>query len=103
MVYGLIFVLFFYYMDLAPSVGIVVFAQALLRVFEYGFNKPSREIIYSQLNKRDRYKSTVFIDTFVTRFGDLSGSIFMGLGKIASISIMLYANDSYSICRYYFL
>ena len=70
-----------------PSVGVVVFSQALLRVFEYGFNKPSREIIYSQLNKKDRYKSTVFIDTFVTRFGDLTGSLFVGLGKVAAISI----------------
>jgi AAA family ATP:ADP antiporter len=87
MVYGLLFVLVFLLYGLIPSVGIVVFAQALLRVFEYGFNKPSREIIYSQLNKSDRYKSTVFIDTFVTRFGDLSGSIFMGIGKIASISV----------------
>ena len=26
--------------------------SSLLRVFEYGFNKPSREIIYSQLKKR---------------------------------------------------
>jgi AAA family ATP:ADP antiporter len=86
-VYGLLFVLVFLLYGLIPSVGIVVFAQALLRVFEYGFNKPSREIIYSQLNKSDRYKSTVFIDTFVTRFGDLSGSIFMGIGKIASISV----------------
>ena len=87
MVYGLLFVLVFLLYGLIPSVGIVVFAQALLRVFEYGFNKPSREIIYSQLNKSDRYKSTVFIDTFVTRLGDLSGSIFMGIGKIASISV----------------
>jgi AAA family ATP:ADP antiporter len=87
MVYGLLFVLVFLLYGLITSVGIVVFAQALLRVFEYGFNKPSREIIYSQLNKSDRYKSTVFIDTFVTRFGDLSGSIFMGIGKIASISV----------------
>ena len=60
---------------------IVVFAQALLRVFEYGFNKPSREIIYSQLEKEDRYKSTVFIDTFVTRFGDLTGSFLWVLEK----------------------
>jgi AAA family ATP:ADP antiporter len=50
-VYGLLFVIVFLLYGLAPSVGIVVFAQALLRVFEYGFNKPSREIIYSQLNK----------------------------------------------------
>jgi AAA family ATP:ADP antiporter len=86
-IYGLLFVVVFLLYGLAPSVGIVVFAQALLRVFEYGFNKPSREIIYSQLKKADRYKSTVFIDTFVTRFGDLSGSIFMGIGKMASIGV----------------
>jgi AAA family ATP:ADP antiporter len=86
-IYGLLFVVVFLLYGLAPSVGMVVFAQALLRVFEYGFNKPSREIIYSQLKKADRYKSTVFIDTFVTRFGDLSGSIFMGIGKMASIGV----------------
>jgi ATP/ADP translocase len=58
-----------------------------LRVFEYGFNKPAREIVYSQLRKGDRYKSTVFIDTFITRFGDLSGSIFMGIGKVIFTSV----------------
>ena len=88
-VYGFLFIIVFLLYGLMPSVGIVVFAQALLRVFEYGFNKPSREIIYSQLEKEDRYKSTVFIDTFVTRFGDLTGSLFMGLGKIVGISVSL--------------
>ena len=88
-VYGFLFIIVFLLYGLAPSVGVVVFAQALLRVFEYGFNKPSREIIYSQLEKEDRYKSTVFIDTFVTRFGDLTGSIFMGFGKIAALSVSL--------------
>tara|TARA_B100001287_G_C22673680_1_gene526567 strand:- start:1378 stop:2610 length:1233 start_codon:yes stop_codon:yes gene_type:complete len=86
-IYGLLFIVVFLLYGLMPSVGVVVFSQALLRVFEYGFNKPSREIIYSQLKKKDRYKSTVFIDTFVTRFGDLTGSLFVGLGKIAAISI----------------
>ena len=70
-----------------PSVAIVVLCQTLLRVFEYGFNKPAREIAYSQLRKGDRYKSTVFIDTFITRFGDLSGSIFMGIGKVIFTSV----------------
>ena len=88
-VYGFLFIIVFLLYGLMPSVGVVVFAQALLRVFEYGFNKPSREIIYSQLEKEDRYKSTVFIDTFVTRFGDLTGSLFMGLGKIVGISLSL--------------
>ena len=86
-VYGLLFIVVFLLYGLIPSVGVVVFSQALLRVFEYGFNKPSREIIYSQLKKKDRYKSTVFIDTFITRFGDLTGSLFVGLGKVAAISI----------------
>ena len=86
-VYGLLFIVVFLLYGLMPSVGVVVFSQALLRVFEYGFNKPSREIIYSQLKKNDRYKSTVFIDTFVSRFGDLTGSLFVGLGKILTISI----------------
>ena len=63
-----------------------VFAQAFLRVFEYGFNKPTREIIYSQLKKDDRYKSSVFIDTFITRFGDLTGSMFMGISKLTAIT-----------------
>jgi AAA family ATP:ADP antiporter len=87
--YGILFIVVFLLYGLAPSVAVVVFSQALLRVFEYGFNKPSREIIYSQLSKKDRYKSTVFIDTFITRFGDLTGSIFVGIGKFAAISITI--------------
>tara|TARA_B100000780_G_C21065867_1_gene428579 strand:+ start:65 stop:1303 length:1239 start_codon:yes stop_codon:yes gene_type:complete len=85
--YGFLFVMVFLLYGLVPSIGVVVFAQAVLRIFEYGFNKPSREIIYSELNKTDRYKSSVFIDTFVTRFGDLTGSLFMGIGKVTSIAI----------------
>ena len=88
-IYGILFIVVFLLYGLAPSVVVVVFSQALLRVFEYGFNKPSREIIYSQLGKKDRYKSTVFIDTFITRFGDLTGSIFVGVGKFAAISISI--------------
>ena len=62
-VYGLLFIVVFLLYGLMPSVGVVVFSQALLRVFEYGFNKPSREIIYSQLKKKDRYKSTCLLYT----------------------------------------
>ena len=86
-IYGVLFSLVFILYGFFPSVAIVVLCQTLLRVFEYGFNKPAREIAYSQLRKGDRYKSTVFIDTFITRFGDLSGSIFMGIGKVIFISV----------------
>ena len=86
-VYGILFIGVFSLYGFLPSVAVVVFCQTLLRVFEYGFNKPAREIAYSQLEKKDRYKTTVFIDTFMTRFGDLSGSIFMGIGKSIFLTI----------------
>ena len=85
--YGILFALVFFTYGFYPSVGVVIFAQLFLRVFEYGFNKPSREIVYSELDKNNRYKSSVFIDTFISRFGDLSGSIFMGIGKFFGIAI----------------
>jgi len=86
-IYGMLFYCVFLVYGFFPSVMAVIICQSLLRVFEYGFNKPSREIVYSELKKNDRFKTTVFIDTFITRFGDLSGSIFMGIGKIIFTSI----------------
>ena len=86
-IYGMLFSFVFLVYGFFPSVMTVIICQSLLRVFEYGFNKPSREIVYSELKKNDRFKTTVFIDTFITRFGDLTGSIFMGIGKIIFTSI----------------
>ena len=88
-IYGALFVVVFLLYGFYPSVGVVVISQAILRVFEYAFNKPSREIVYSGLEKNDRYKSSVFIDTFLTRFGDLTGSIYIGIGKFLGIGIGL--------------
>jgi AAA family ATP:ADP antiporter len=86
MTYGFLFIVVFMLYGFMPSITIVAVATVTLRLFEYGLNKPTRETVYSTLAKNDRYKSSVFIDTFVTRFGDLSGSSFIGLGKLASIS-----------------
>ena len=85
--YGVLFTIVFLLYGFFPTVGVVVLSQALLRVFEYAFNKPSREIVYSGLDKNDRYKSSVFIDTFLTRFGDLTGSFYIGIGKLIGIGI----------------
>ena len=86
-IYGMLFSCVFLVYGFFPSVLAIIICQSLLRVFEYGFNKPSREIVYSELKKNDRFKTTVFIDTFITRFGDLTGSIFMGVGKIIFTTI----------------
>jgi AAA family ATP:ADP antiporter len=85
MTYGLLFMLVFVLYGTMPSITIVAVATVTLRLFEYGLNKPTRETVYSTLAKNDRYKSSVFIDTFVSRLGDLSGSSFIGLGKFFSV------------------
>ena len=84
--YGVIFIFVFIFYATMPSIMVVAIATVILRLFEYAINKPTREIVYSFLDKNDRYKSSVFIDTFLTRLGDFSGSGFIAFGKLASIT-----------------
>jgi AAA family ATP:ADP antiporter len=83
--YGIIFTAVYVGYAIHPSIGLVFVVTILLRVFEYGYNKPSREILFSQLSKVNRYKSTVLVDTALVRLGDFSGSGFIFLGKTLSI------------------
>ena len=84
--YGILFFFAYLAYGLAPSIISVGVVTVLLRIFEYGVNKPTRETIFTTFKKNDRYKSTVFIDTFITRFGDLSGSGFIAIGKLTSVA-----------------
>ena len=86
LMYGLLFCLAYLAYGLMPSIISVGVVTVILRIFEYGINKPTRETIFSALQKNDRYKSTVFIDTFIARFGDLTGSGFIALSKFTSIA-----------------
>ena len=86
LMYGLLFFLAYLAYGLMPSIISVGIVTVILRIFEYGINKPTRETIFSALKKNDRYKSTVFIDTFISRFGDLTGSGFIALSKFTSIA-----------------
>ena len=84
--YGILFFFAYLAYGLAPSIISVGVVTVLLRIFEYGVNKPTRETIFTTFKKNDRYKSTVFIGTFITRFGGLSGSGFIALGKLTSVA-----------------
>ncbi len=84
--YGVLFLIAYYAYAFVPSIVSVALVTIMLRIFEYGINKPTRETIFSSLKKNDRYKSTVFIDTFISRFGDLSGSGFIGFSKLFNIA-----------------
>ncbi|MAI42877.1 MAG: hypothetical protein CMP95_10490 [Gammaproteobacteria bacterium] len=76
---------------LLTSSGIVIFLviSAVMRPFEYALNKPARESIYTSLGRREKYKSTVFIDTFVNRFGDASGGLLFNAIILMGISIAI--------------
>jgi len=81
MLYGFLFMGAFIGYYLNPSIGYVFVITIILRLFEYGINKPTRELVFSYLRRMDRYKSTVMVDTFLVRMGDFSGSGFILLSK----------------------
>ena len=63
-----------------PQITTVLVVVTLLRTFEYGFNKPTRETLFTSLQIQQRYKSTVFMDTFFARGGEVLGSLFATKG-----------------------
>ena len=89
-IYGVLFAIAFMAYAFYPTITTVMMVVISLRIFEYGLNKPTRESIYTKLKQQDRYKSTVFIDTFLARSGDVIGGWFVrglvGTG-IAVISV----------------
>ena len=76
-VYGVLFAIAFMVYAFYPTITTVMMVVISLRIFEYGLNKPTRESIYTKLKQQDRYKSTVFIDTFLARSGDVIGGWFV--------------------------
>jgi len=53
-----------------PSVTIFVLFQVSRRAGNYAIAKPTRETLYTVVEREDKYKSKNFIDTFVYRAGD---------------------------------
>ena len=76
-IYGILFAIAFMAYAFYPTITTVMMVVISLRIFEYGLNKPTRESIYTKLKQQDRYKSTVFIDTFLARSGDVIGGWFV--------------------------
>ena len=76
---------------LLSSSGVILFIilSAVMRPFEYAVNKPARESVYTTLEKSEKYKSTVFIDTFTNRFGDASGGLLFNALIVLGLSLSL--------------
>lgn len=73
-------------LGLAPTLGVFVVFQVLRRSGEYAVARPTREVLYTVLEREDKYKAKHFIDTFVYRSGDqvgawsMAGMTALGLG-----------------------
>ena len=57
-----------------PVLSMCVIFQVLRRGTDYGVAKPAREVLYTILDREEKYKAKSFIDTFVYRGGDAVGA-----------------------------
>jgi AAA family ATP:ADP antiporter len=63
-----------------PLLGVLVALQVAYRAGRYGIAKPAREVLFTVVDREERYKSKAFLDAAVYRGGDLvSGWIYAGL------------------------
>jgi AAA family ATP:ADP antiporter len=70
-------------LGLYPTLAVLVAVQVFYRAGRYGFTKPAREILWTVLDRRAKYKSKPFLDAAVYRGGDLvSGWIYTGLAAV---------------------
>ncbi|HXF18522.1 MAG TPA: MFS transporter [Burkholderiales bacterium] len=70
----------FFILGLMPTLAVLVIFQIIRRAGEYAIARPAREVLFTVLNREEKYKSKNFIDTVVFRSGDAaSGWLFEGL------------------------
>jgi ATP:ADP antiporter, AAA family len=81
-IYGFILFAAIYFYEIYPEIMTVMIIVSILRTFEYGLSKPARESLFTKLKREQRYKSTVFMDTFFARGGEVAGSWFAAKGAL---------------------
>ena len=81
-IYGFILFAAIYFYEIYPEIMTVLIVVSILRTFEYGLSKPARESLFTKLRREQRYKSTVFMDTFFARGGEVMGSWFAAKGVL---------------------
>lgn len=70
-------------LGLYPTIFVLVIVQVIYRAGRYGLTKPAREMLWTVLDREDKYKAKPFLDAAVYRGGDLvSGWVYTGLAAI---------------------
>lgn len=59
---------------IAPSLAAIVALQVFRRSGDYGIMKPTREMLFSVISRKEKYKAKNFIDTAILRTGDTASS-----------------------------
>ncbi|HEX9666362.1 MAG TPA: MFS transporter [Thermodesulfobacteriota bacterium] len=73
----------FLMLGLVPLLMVLVIVQVVRRAGDYAIMKPSREMLFTVLNKQEKYKAKNFIDTAIYRGGDaVSAWIYAGLSGL---------------------
>lgn len=72
-----------------PVVAVFVVVQVARRVANFAFTRPAREVLFTRLNREDRYKAKNVIDTVIYRTGDQIGS--WGYAGLAALGLSLTA------------
>ncbi len=66
-----------------PTLAVLVVVQVLYRSLRYAVAKPTREVLFTVVDREEKYKSKAFIDAAVYRGGDLiNGWIYAGLAAL---------------------
>ena len=100
----------FFVIGLFPTLAVLVVFQVIRRAGEYAITRPAREMLFTVLNREEKYKSKNIIDTVVFRGGDAaSGWLFegfrmlgMGFSGIAFIGVpiaLLWAGTGWMLGR----
>lgn len=79
-----------------PVLAMIIVAWVVLKAGNYSITRPGREMLYTHVNREDRFKTKPVIDIVVYRGGDVfSGWVFallttglsLGMGSIAVIGV----------------
>ena len=75
-------------LSLSPTLAVLAVISVIGRAAEYGILNPSREVLFTSVNREDRYKAKSFIDTIVRRGGDAAvGNVYSGLREGAKLAM----------------
>jgi ATP:ADP antiporter, AAA family len=76
----------------APSLAAVVIVQVIGRTATHGLTRPARELLFTVVDRADKYRAKNVIDTLAYRLGDVgSGWLDRGLGALGGSALVAFA------------